>query len=332
MARKAVRKRAGRTAKASKPALTKAEQTNKSIATGAAQARKVLAFRKKQRQARAVALEKHEARPGKAAHMQMVPVRAMNLLGPRASAGVLIAEGDSWFDYPLNDVLEILEDEHGFDVESVAHKGDRVEDMAYSGGQLEEFARRLEKLLRNGKVPRAILLSGGGNDMAGKQFEMLLNHAASPVPGLNEKIVSGVIDDRIRTSYITIVTAITAVCQSYLQRTIPILTHGYDYPVPDGRGFMGGFSVLPGPWLEPGFRGKGYGNQAANTRTMKMLIDRFNDMLQNAVATSGFSHVRYVDLRNTLSNGSNYKKDWANELHPTAKGFRLVADKIAKAV
>ena len=32
--------------------------------------------------------------------------------------------------------------------ESVAHKGDRVEDMAFSPGQLDEFSRRLEKILR----------------------------------------------------------------------------------------------------------------------------------------------------------------------------------------
>lgn len=54
----------------------------------------------------------------------------------------------------------MLEDEHGYDVESVAHKGDRVEDMAYSGGQLEDFARTIEKLLRRSVVPKAILLRG----------------------------------------------------------------------------------------------------------------------------------------------------------------------------
>ena len=57
------------------------------------------------------------------------------------SSGVLVAEGDSWFDYPWTDILRLLEDQHGYDVESVAHKGDRVEEMAYSGGQLEEFSR-----------------------------------------------------------------------------------------------------------------------------------------------------------------------------------------------
>jgi hypothetical protein len=34
--------------------------------------------------------------------------------------------------------------------------------------------------------------------------------------------------------------------------------HGYDYPVPDGRGVLGGGGALPGPWLDPAFRAKGF--------------------------------------------------------------------------
>ena len=37
------------------------------------------------------------------------------------SVGTLIAEGDSWFDYPFVDVLKSLDDRHGFEIESVAH-------------------------------------------------------------------------------------------------------------------------------------------------------------------------------------------------------------------
>jgi hypothetical protein len=52
-------------------------------------------------------------------------------LAAAASIGVLLAEGDSWFDYPLEDVLSALE-LRGYDVESVAHMGDLIEDMAYA--------------------------------------------------------------------------------------------------------------------------------------------------------------------------------------------------------
>jgi lysophospholipase L1-like esterase len=243
-----------------------------------------------------------------------------------------VAEGDSWFDYPMQDVLRLLEDDYLYDVESVAHKGDCVEDMAHSKGQFEEFARRLEKLLGEGKVPRAILISGGGNDIAGDEFAILLNHAASTLPPQNESIVAGVVDVRLKEAYVRILSGLTAISKSYLGQTIPIVIHGYDHPVPDGRGFMGGWWALPGPWLKPGFTKKGHVDLAANTKLITQLIDRFNTMLASVVAVPAFSHVHYLDLRGTLKNDSSYKKYWANELHPSSTGFDLVTKKFADLI
>ena len=247
-------------------------------------------------------------------------------------AHVLLAEGDSWFDYPFHDVLKELEDEFGYDVESVAHKGDPIEAMAYGNGQLDDFTRKLEKLIDRGSPPRAILLSGGGNDIAGAEFGMLLNHAASAIAGLNEKVIEGVIDERIRMAYVTIMGAVTHVCEEKLGHTLPILVHGYDYPVPDGRGFLGGLWLLPGPWLEPGFREKGYDAIARRIRIAHDLIERFNVMLEGVCALPPFAHVRYVDLRNILSTGPGYKRWWANELHPTPPGFRRIAERFKAAI
>lgn len=95
-----------------------------------------------------------------------------------------------------------LEDSYGYDLESAAHRGDTVEDMAYSDGQLDDFSRRIEKVLRTHVEPRAFLLSGGGNDVAGDQFASLLNHALSGLPDLNDPIVTGVIDQRGRDAYV----------------------------------------------------------------------------------------------------------------------------------
>jgi hypothetical protein len=245
---------------------------------------------------------------------------------------VLVAEGDSWFDYPLNDVLRLLEDDHGYDVESVAQKGDRVEEMAYGRGQLEELTRRLEKLLRRGIVPKAVLLSGGGNDVAGDEFGMLLNHARSAVRGLNAQVVAGVIDERVHLAYITMLSAITRVCDERLGRRLPILVHGYDYPVPDGRGFLGGWWLLPGPWLEPGFREKGFDDLQERIGLARQLIDRFNAQLAGVAAMSEFPHVKYVNIRGTLSVGTDYKRWWANELHPTPRGFERVTARFAAAL
>jgi hypothetical protein len=251
--------------------------------------------------------------------------------GGPASRGTLVAEGDSWFDYPLTDVLGCLEDDHGFDVHSVAHKGDRVEEMAYSDGQLEDFTRMIERLLRLGSPPKAILVSGGGNDIAGDEFALLLNHARSARPGLNESVVRGILDERLRDCYIAILSAVTEVCRQRLGAPLRILVHGYGYAVPDGRGFLGGWWLLPGPWLKPGFDLKDYKKDARQT-VVDELIDRFNTMLKSVAALSDFNHVRYLDLRSELPSGPSYKEWWANELHPTRQGFKRVAKRFAEAI
>jgi lysophospholipase L1-like esterase len=312
--------------------MAKKQSTSKAIEIGKAMAESALRNRRKAARTRKRAL----------ARLTAPITRSVTTGGPKAmvakapvshvSAGTVIAEGDSWFDYPFHDILKDLEDLYGFDVESVAHKGDTVEEMAYSGGQLDDFSRRVEKVLKTGVKPRAILLSGGGNDVAGDDFEMLLNHAASSIAGLNDSVVTGVIDERVRDAYATILSAITRTCELQIGARVPIVVHGYASPVPDGRGVLGGWGPLPGPWLEPGFHKKGYDVMTQRKKMCVELIDRFNDMLTRLAGTGSFAHVKYLDLRPSLSNGADYKKSWANELHPTPNGFEWVTAKFAAII
>jgi hypothetical protein len=251
-----------------------------------------------------------------------------------ASAGLLIAEGDSWFDYPFFDTLERLEDAFGFEIESVAHKGDTVEGMAYDASQTQTLARLFEKVAGRGGQPRAILLSGGGNDIAGDELAIMLNHAASGLPPLNDGVVQGVIDVRLKTALLTVISGVTALARHYFNRAVPVLLHGYGRPVPDGRGFLGGGWILPGPWLKPGFTQKGYPDVRVNCGLIGDLIDRFNAMLQTIPTTPGLGHVTYIDLRPVLATdpGGPYKKTWNDELHPTKPGFELVAGEFNKVI
>lgn len=252
-----------------------------------------------------------------------------------AGARLLVAEGDSWFHYPFFDVLRFLEDDFGYDVEHVAHRGDTVESMAYDGGQLDDFERTLERVILRGDVPRAILVSGGGNDIAGDGFAMLLNHRSSPMRGLNAAVLQGVVQTRILVAYTTIVTAVTRLCERLVGAPLPILLHSYAPPVPDGRGYLGGWGWLPGPWLDPGFREKGYDDLAERTEIAEVLIGVFHDALSSLAGSAGFAHVQLVDLRSLLSNelaSGRYRADWGNELHPTQSGFSTVAQAFADAL
>jgi lysophospholipase L1-like esterase len=306
------------------------------MAVGLSLANEVLRFRDSALRRRGVAFRRAAAKVGAKRGARAVvvaaPARLVRAAGGPARAGVLVAEGDSWFDYPWHDVLRMLEDDHGYDVESVAHKGDTVESMAY-GGQLEEFTRLIERLLRSqGVIPTAILLSGGGNDVAGREFGILINHVRSAHAGLNAQVVRGVIDERVFDAYVAILAAVTAVCRRRTGAPIPIIIHGYAHPVPDGRGVLGGWGALPGPWLQPGFHDKGFRERDTCVKMAADLIDRFNAMLRRVTAMTEFNHVRYVDVRGALSNGADYRTWWANELHPTKRGFEAVADRFAAAI
>jgi len=309
--------------------MTDEESTAAAIAIGQRNADEILARRRIARTRRANALATHP-------ETLKLSVQVESLTGPIAAAshetaGFLIAAGDSWFDYPIHDVLKLLEDNYGYNVESAAHRGDPIEAMAYKDGQLDKFARCLEKVVAQGATPKAVLLSGGGDDIAGKEFGMLLNNATSGIAGWNGEIVDGLLNQRIVAAYKTMLVAINSLCQQDLGKSLPILVHGYDYPVPDGRGFLGGWP-FPGPWLQPGFREKRYDDLATTLALMRDIIDRFNVMVASVAQDAAFPNVHFVDLRGTLSTvltGDAYQDWWANELHPTERGFSAVADKFA---
>ena len=90
--------------------------------------------------------------------------------------------------------------------------------MAYDQAQLRSLARAFEHVKQDGRVPRAILLSGGGNDVAGDEFALLLNHAASGLPPLNERIVEGVLEERLRFAIGSVIGALTALSERFFDR------------------------------------------------------------------------------------------------------------------
>jgi hypothetical protein len=301
------------------------------VNAGAKIADAIIARRKLALARHAKAVAAHAKRTKSKTRVAHADAKAMP--GAAQSIGHLVAMGDSWFDYPgefpaNDDIIKLLE-EAGYSIESCAHAGDPVEAMAYNpGGQLYKLAQSFEKIAQQGAAPKAVLLSGGGDDIAGTEFGMLLNNAASSIGGWNEEVLGGVIDQRIATAYRTLLDAITALSRHYVGVPLPILIHGYDYAVPDGRGFLGGWWILPGPWLQPGFNEKQFSDLSNTTAMVQALIDRFNDMLQALV--KAYPHVRYLDLRGTLSNvlaKDAYKSWWANELHPAPNGFRAVSAK-----
>lgn len=268
---------------------------------------------------------------GKSSGSELVAARNLYAHSARpAPRGLLVAEGDSWFDHPGGDVLSGLED-LGFDVEANAHCGDTLEDMSFNPRQLGDLHRLLTRVKLSGRTPKALLLCGGGNDIAGEEFTVLVNHAASGLPALNAAVVDGVIDGRLKVALSHWIGSVDAVARGVFGLPLKIVIHGYDYPVPDGRGSTFGPLRPKGPWLRPGFWLKGHTNLQRNRGVLRDLINRLNDMQVSLVEKLELPNLVHVDLRNTLSSVL-YENDWDNELQPTEAGFRSLARKIAAAL
>jgi lysophospholipase L1-like esterase len=264
------------------------------------------------------------------------------LAGP---SGHLLAMGDSWFKYlPPYDALTVLRVKYGYTVHSVAVAGDKLAQMlpppnwnpqqpgsaTGAGGQFEALMQVMATLPEAQKAAmKAILISGGGNDFAGdaKKLASVLNRADFGAPHLIESVLVQVVDTDLRNTLVQVLAATTEIAQYYFHRDVPIVIHGYSYPVPDGR------PALNTRWLKPVFESKGYKDLQVTTDIMQALIDRLNTMQLSVLAQNpAFAHVKHADVRpalkNTLAN-DEYKKWWQNELHPTIPtGFIAVADKL----
>lgn len=241
--------------------------------------------------------------------------------------GILVAEGDSWFAYPWYNIVIYLRSHFKYEVHSVAENGDTLEDMAYNYKQKVGLVSKLTELSDHQKTPRAILLSVGGNDIAGPELQVMLNHRMSGSDPLNSVIANEVINNRLRYSMITLISAVSKICDELFGHKIPILIHGYSHPVPDGRSYW----KLRGPWLKPSFDIKGYLKEELEKEkaVMKELINLYNTVLTEIAQLSPFKeYVRYVGVVPLLSSAPKvYKQYWENELHPTRRGFKIVAAK-----
>ncbi len=112
---------------------------------------------------------------------------------------VMLAHGDSWFDYPLsgNDVSLVNTDviaqlgSMGTPnpvILSLSHYGDATTDEMSlpKQQQMIEGLQDPSNWMDHGK-PDAILFSGGGNDIAGNQFCIFLDHSDTPgSTGIND--------------------------------------------------------------------------------------------------------------------------------------------------
>ncbi|MDE2813691.1 MAG: hypothetical protein OXM01_11735 [Gemmatimonadota bacterium] len=275
-----------------------------------------------------------------------------------ACGQLLVADGDSWFDYPWkSDIVSELEDDGQWAVLSAAHHGDTLEEMVYGGGQLASLYRVLSRAFLYSRIigydgldfadcrhdvardaiPKAILLSAGGNDILGGLFPYLLEHGGSSASDvLNARMVAGLFYrlERILVEYIS---AIGYMCYQVALEydydrpcgNIPVIIHGYDFAQANGRGYELFMVRFAGPWITPALRMRGRyaidGNAA-----IRSLVNGYNDLLcRVAVAVAGLTNhnpVYYLDFRDVVGD------DWEDEIHPNVEGAKRLAEVVSQVV
>lgn len=232
----------------------------------------------------------------------------------------LVAEGDSWFDYPIGlDILDSLKKHHEYKIYKVADAGDTVENMVYGtetrGNYLPRMSQLYETLEAIRKhTPRAVLFSAGGNDIAGYELEGYLNHRDSGLPPLREDYAAFMLNTYFKKAYERFFRQVWSV-----NPDLHIIGHGYGRPIPDGRAVKILGIRFSGPWLRPAFAKKRLNLPEEARKTMSTLMNKFNEMLADLQQQHPKFH--YIDLRDEIRD-----EDWENELHLNDDGYKRCAN------
>jgi hypothetical protein len=241
---------------------------------------------------------------------------------------VMLAHGDSWFDYPLDgnsvslahtDIIVQLSSMGNINpvILNLSQWGDATTaEMSLPKQQTMISALQDSSNWLDSSRPDAILFSGGGNDVAGEQFCIFLDYAARGESGLDDvrfKDALGMVEASYRDLF---------AFRDRFAPGVPIVGHCYDFPIPNGA-----HPVCAGPWLQPSLSFCGYGLAQGTAIVRQALLDFKGLLATLATENGGANNFTLVDTQGLLQAG-----DWANELHPYPDGFKKVAGKFVDAL
>ncbi len=260
----------------------------------------------------------------------------------RTGKKIILAEGDSWFEYPwfIRDVVDWLLKLTSYPVYSLAFGGDWVANILYEGEYIDELSLY---------QPEVFLISGGGNDIVGEQRLAKLVHKRSQVNSTllpedetrisemqqegytniqAKRIVAG---GKFMNKDFTALINLFRIMYSLVFRGIElsgkfpdmkIITQGYDFAIPscNRNPFVFPLRLLMGngKWLYYPLLLKGITEKEEQRSVVAALIHEFNEMLIDV--GKGRKQVYHVDSRGALDD-----HEWADELHPNGKAFRRIA-------
>jgi lysophospholipase L1-like esterase len=251
----------------------------------------------------------------------------------------LVTLGDSWlfkFPFGLRPSLTSSLEKLGYvaaDSQRFGTFGARLEEMA-GPDSLDALRNCFQNPDPSVPAPQAMLMGGGGNDVvfgytaprSTPLYKMLRQAPPAGTDPLIEDEVHAFIDVKIANFYRTILNCVVRELKDHTN--IPVLIHGYDHSIPDGRK-----DPAAGPWLKPIFEARGITDLTVSRDVIRRLIDRVGAMVAT-VAAEYPGRVFPVSTAGTLELDPRFQVDykllWANEFHPTEDGYDLLAKLVAK--
>lgn len=233
-------------------------------------------------------------------------------LSRNASASVLMV-GDSWFWYPVDNLATEL---------GALFQNETFVVIGKNGAEAAEWSQGIRKAIDFGfemfaSGCKALMLSGGGNDVAGQDdFLRLLNTDGSTFATVEEcwratqpvAVITGIIN-----AYREVIVRFRA-----YNKTAPVVLHNYDNAWPTGQGLFG-----PSDWLKvPMDVAK---VQAQLRRDLfKTLVTELGEAQDSLAKDSSLGPIIAVRTAGELPE-TGATRWWANELHPTPRGFQRIA-------
>ncbi|MFI5128583.1 MAG: hypothetical protein ACHQFX_01270 [Chitinophagales bacterium] len=268
---------------------------------------------------------------------------------------IVLAEGDSWFNYPiiLTDIIDRINMDKDLAVYSIASGGDWLLNMLTGREYVEELSI---------SHPDWFLISGGGNDLVGsRRLATILQPDGGSVEYQKNEWAQSLIDNAEKTQvplqddffqgleylskdfyallmffhlqYYFLLKGILKGGGDSAPKFdgIRIITQGYDYPLPS---FNYRFGLNPvtwyipfirmflghGSWLKQPLQIRGINDGENQRKVMYAMIYLFNEMMIEMGSLFNALQIRprvfHIDSRDSVG-----KNGWADELHPRPVHF-----------
>lgn len=251
----------------------------------------------------------------------------------------VLAEGDSWLSIFLprdGNLLSALRSRHDVVLLDLSYPGDTLAEMA-RGRQFELFERLIADE-RDGWAFDAILLNGGGNDLIIGGLERVLR---KPERARRKITAQDWIDGAALERLLGEIGAcfrrfIETRSASALNAGCPILTCTYDFITPRNCGAQLLGVTLGGPWICPSMNALGITEPALQRVITDALLIAYKTRLLEPLAADGGNDFHLADTLGTLTPASpddlESRGDWADEIHPSAHGWKKLARRIGAAL